>query len=79
MYAKSRRKEKNKSFIDKLNNNGFNYTLLNDYTNYEEDNVLEGTGSVVWIELIKLHTAQFQKDQTKDYLRNFALILVIVQ
>ena len=48
MYAESRRKEKNKSFIDKLNNNGFNYTLLNDYTNYEEDNVfLEGTGSVV--------------------------------
>ena len=48
MYAESRRKEKNKSFIDKLNNNGFNYTLLNDYTNYEQDNVfLEGTGSVV--------------------------------
>ena len=48
MYAESRRKEKNKSFIDKLNNNGFNYTLLNDYTNYEEENVfLEGTGSVV--------------------------------
>ena len=48
MYAESRRKEKNKSFIDKLNNNGFNYTLLNDYTNYEENNVfLEGTGSVV--------------------------------
>ena len=48
MYAESRRKEKNKSFIDKLNNNGFNYTLLNDYTNYEEDDVfLEGTGSVV--------------------------------
>ena len=48
MYAESRRKEKNKSFIDKINNNGFNYTLLNDYTNYEEDNVfLEGTGSVV--------------------------------
>ena len=48
MYAESRRKEKNKSFIEKLNNNGFNYTLLNDYTNYEEDNVfLEGTGSVV--------------------------------
>ena len=48
MYAESRRKEKNKSFIDKLNNNGFNYTLLNDYTNYEEDNIfLEGTGSVV--------------------------------
>ena len=48
MYAESRRKEKNKSFIDKLNNNGFNYTLLNDYTNYEENDVfLEGTGSVV--------------------------------
>ena len=48
MYAESRRKEKNKSFIDKLNNNGFNYTLLNDYTNYEEEDVfLEGTGSVV--------------------------------
>jgi len=48
MYAESRRKEKNKSFIDKLNNNGFNYALLNDYTNYEEDDVfLEGTGSVV--------------------------------
>ena len=28
MYAESRRKEKNKSFIDKLNNNGFNYTCL---------------------------------------------------
>ena len=48
MYAESRRKEKNKSFIDKLNNNGFNYALLNDYTNYEEDDIfLEGTGSVV--------------------------------
>ena len=48
MYAKSRRKEKNKSFIETLNSNGFNYSLLNDYTKYEESDVfLEGTGSVV--------------------------------
>ncbi len=48
MYAKSRRKEKNISFIETLNNNGFNYSLLNDYTKYEECDVfLEGTGSVV--------------------------------
>ena len=48
MYAKSRRGEKNKSFIKTLSNYNFNYTLLNDYTNYElEDIFLEGTGSVV--------------------------------
>ena len=48
MYAESRRKEKNISFIETLNNNGFNYSLLNDYTKYEENDVfLEGTGSVV--------------------------------
>ena len=48
MYAKSRRKEKNISFIETLNNNGFNYSLLNDYTKYEESDIfLEGTGSVV--------------------------------
>ena len=48
MYAESRRKEKNISFIETLNNNGFNYSLLNDYTKYEERDVfLEGTGSVV--------------------------------
>ena len=48
MYAKSRRGEKNKSFIKTLSNYNFNYTLLNDYTNYElKDIFLEGTGSVV--------------------------------
>ena len=48
MYAKSRRGEKNKSFIKTLSTHNFNYTLLNDYTNYElEDIFLEGTGSVV--------------------------------
>jgi len=48
MYAKSRRREKNKSFIKALSTHNFNYTLLNDYTNYElEDIFLEGTGSVV--------------------------------
>ena len=48
MYAKSRRGEKNKSFIKTLSMHNFNYTLLNDYTNYElEDIFLEGTGSVV--------------------------------
>ena len=48
MYAESRREEKNKSFIENLNSNGFNYTLLNDYTSFEEDDIfLEGTGSVV--------------------------------
>jgi len=48
MYAKSRRREKNKSFINTLSTHNFNYTLLNDYTNYElEDIFLEGTGSVV--------------------------------
>ena len=48
MYAKSRRREKNKTFIKALSTHNFNYTLLNDYTNYElEDIFLEGTGSVV--------------------------------
>ena len=48
MYAKSRRGEKNKSFIKTLSNHSFKYTILNDYTNYElEDIFLEGTGSVV--------------------------------
>lgn len=48
MYAESRRKEKNISFIETLNNNGFNYSLLNDYTKFEESDIfLEGTGSVV--------------------------------
>ena len=48
MYAKSRRGEKNKSFIKTLSTHNFNYTLLNDYTNYElEDIFMEGTGSVV--------------------------------
>jgi hypothetical protein len=48
MYAKSRRGEKNKSFIKTLSTYNFNYTLLNDYTNYElKDIFLEGTGSVV--------------------------------
>jgi len=48
MYAKSRRGEKNKAFIKALSSKSFNYSLLNDYTNYElKDVFLEGTGSVV--------------------------------
>ena len=48
MFAKSRRLEKNNKFIKKLNDIGFKYSLLKDYSEFENKNVfLEGTGSVI--------------------------------
>ena len=48
MFAKSRRAEKNISFINMLALKNFDYELLNDYSKYEGNNMhLEGTGSVV--------------------------------
>ena len=48
MFAKSRRAEKNTSFINMLALKDFDYELLNDYSKYEGNNMhLEGTGSVV--------------------------------
>lgn len=48
MFAKSRRAEKNTSFINMLAQKNFDYELLNDYSKYEGNNMhLEGTGSVV--------------------------------
>ena len=48
MFAKSRRAEKNTSFINMLALKNFDYKLLNDYSKYEGNNMhLEGTGSVV--------------------------------
>ena len=48
MFAKSRRAEKNTSFIKMLALKNFDYELLNDYSKYEGNNMhLEGTGSVV--------------------------------
>ena len=48
MFAKSRRAEKNTSFINMLALKNFDYELLNDYSKYEGNNMhLEGTGSVV--------------------------------
>ena len=48
MFAKSRRLEKNNKFIKKLNDIGFKYSLLKDYSEFENKGVfLEGTGSVI--------------------------------
>ena len=74
MYAESRRKEKNKSFIETLNNNGFNYNLLNDYTKYEEDDIfLEGTGSVVLDRTNKVAYCSISKRSDLDLFYKFCL------
>ena len=72
MYAKSRRGEKNKSFIKTLSNHNFNYTLLNDYTNYElEDIFLEGTGSVVLDRVNKHAYCSISKRSNVDLFKLF--------
>ena len=72
MYAKSRRGEKNKSFIKTLSNHNFNYTLLNDYTNYEiEDVFLEGTGSVVLDRVNKYAYCSISKRSNVDLFKLF--------
>ncbi len=72
MYAKSRRGEKNKSFIKTLSTHNFNYTLLNDYTNYElEDIFLEGTGSVVLDRVNKYAYCSISKRSNVDLFKLF--------
>ena len=72
MYAKSRRGEKNKSFIKTLSTYSFNYTLLNDYTNYElEDIFLEGTGSVVLDRVNKYAYCSISKRSNIDLFKLF--------
>ena len=72
MYAKSRRGEKNKSFIKTLSTHNFNYTLLNDYTNYElEDIFLEGTGSVVLDRVNKHAYCSISKRSNVDLFKLF--------
>jgi len=72
MYAKSRRGEKNKSFIKNLSTHNFNYTLLNDYTNYElEDIFLEGTGSVVLDRVNKHAYCSISKRSNVDLFKLF--------
>ncbi len=72
MYAKSRRGEKNKSFIKTLSTHNFNYTLLNDYTNYElEDIFLEGTGSVVLDRVNKHAYCSISKRSSVDLFKLF--------
>ena len=72
MYAKSRRGEKNKSFIKTLSSHNFNYTLLNDYTNYEiEDVFLEGTGSVVLDRVNKYAYCSISKRSNVDLFKLF--------
>ena len=72
MYAKSRRGEKNKSFINTLSTHNFNYTLLNDYTNYElEDIFLEGTGSVVLDRVNKHAYCSISKRSNVDLFKLF--------
>ena len=72
MYAKSRRGEKNKSFIKTLSTHNFNYTLLNDYTNYElEDIFLEGTGSVVLDRVNKHAYCSISKRSNDDLFKLF--------
>jgi len=72
MYAKSRRGEKNKSFIKTLSTHNFNYALLNDYTNYElEDIFLEGTGSVVLDRVNKYAYCSISKRSNFDLFKLF--------
>ena len=72
MYAKSRRQEKNKSFIKILSTYNFNYTLLNDYTNYElKDIFLEGTGSVVLDRVNKHAYCSISKRSNVDLFKLF--------
>ena len=72
MYAKSRRGEKNKSFIKALSTKSFNYSLLNDYTNYElEDIFLEGTGSVVLDRVNKLAYCSISKRSNIELFKLF--------
>ena len=72
MYTKSRRGEKNKSFINTLSTHNFNYTLLNDYTNYElEDIFLEGTGSVVLDRVNKHAYCSISKRSNVDLFKLF--------
>ena len=72
MYAKSRRGEKNKSFIKTLSSHNFNYTLLNNYTNYEiEDVFLEGTGSVVLDRVNKHAYCSISKRSNVDLFKLF--------
>ncbi len=72
MYAKSRRGEKNKAFIKALSSKSFNYSLLNDYTNYElEDIFLEGTGSVVLDRVNKHAYCSISKRSSVDLFKLF--------
>ena len=62
MFAKSRRLEKNNKFIKKLNEIGFKYSLLKDYSEFENKGVfLEGTGSIILDRLNKLAYCSISK------------------
>ena len=72
MYAKSRRGEKNKAFIKALSSKSFNYSLLNDYTNYElKDVFLEGTGSVMLDRVNKHAYCSISKRSNVDLFKLF--------
>ncbi len=48
MFAQNRRREKRSDIFDILNQNGFKYSVLKDYSSFEKKNqFLEGTGSMV--------------------------------
>lgn len=48
MFAQNRRREKRSDIFDILNQNGFKFALLKDYSSFEKKNqFLEGTGSMV--------------------------------
>ena len=62
MFAKSRRLEKNNKFIKKLNDIGFKYSLLKDYSEFENKGIfLEGTGSIILDRLNKLAYCSISK------------------
>ena len=62
MFAKSRRLEKNNKFIKKLNDIGFKYSLLKDYSEFENKGLfLEGTGSVILDRINKLAYCSISK------------------
>lgn len=48
MYAENRRTERRIDLISKINNEGFHFSEMNNYTSYEDEgSYLEGTGSMI--------------------------------
>ena len=72
MFAKSRRSEKNQSFIKDLASMNFSYELLNDYSEFENESIfLEGTGSVVLDRINKVAYCSISKRSSNKLFKLF--------